>query len=69
MEDEALEFLATLGTETSLRYVLQLLSPSGVIAKIANRAEISVADVEEAKLLFLDAKRSTKILEQSENYL
>lgn len=69
VEDEALEFLATLGTETSLRYVLQLLSPSGIIAKIANRAEISVADVEEAKLLFLDAKRSTKILEQSENYL
>lgn len=69
VEDEALEFLATLGTETSLRYVLQLLSPSGIIAKLANRSEIKVTDVEEAKLLFLDAKRSTKILEESEKYL
>lgn len=69
VEDEALEFLATSGTETSLRYVLQLLSPSGIIAKLANRSEIKVTDVEEAKLLFLDAKRSTKILEESEKYL
>lgn len=69
VDESALDFLATLGAETSLRYVLQLLSPSGILANTASRTEITVSDVEEAKLLFLDAKRSTKILEESENYL
>ena len=66
---ESLDLLATLGTETSLRYVLQLLSPAGILADTAGRKEILVSDIEEAKFLFLDAKRSTKILETTANYL
>ncbi|EDO16394.1 hypothetical protein Kpol_1030p2 [Vanderwaltozyma polyspora DSM 70294] len=69
LEGSALQLLADLGVDTSLRYVLQLLAPSGILAQTANRDEIIVSDVEEAKMLFLDAKRSTKILETSANYL
>ncbi|CCK67955.1 RuvB family ATP-dependent DNA helicase pontin KNAG_0A02660 [Huiozyma naganishii CBS 8797] len=66
---EALDLLADMGVEMSLRYVLQLLTPAGILAQTANRNEILVSDVEEAKMLFLDAKRSTKILENTSNYL
>lgn len=69
VESSALDLLATMGTETSLRYALQLLAPCGILAQTSNRKEIVVNDVNEAKLLFLDAKRSTKILETSANYL
>ncbi|SCU81773.1 LADA_0C00980g1_1 [Lachancea dasiensis] len=68
-EATALDLLADMGTATSLRYALQLLSPSGIIAKTAGRSEITSGDVNEAKLLFLDAKRSTQILQTSDNYL
>lgn len=69
IENSALDLLATMGSETSLRYALQLLAPCGILAQTSNRKEIGINDVDEAKLLFLDAKRSTKILETSANYL
>lgn len=65
----ALDSLADMGSETSLRYALQLLSPAGILAKTAGRTEICLDDINEAKMLFLDAKRSIKILEASDNYL
>ncbi|AET39249.1 RuvB family ATP-dependent DNA helicase pontin Ecym_4172 [Eremothecium cymbalariae DBVPG len=69
LKEDSLDLLATMGADTSLRYVLQLLSPSGILANSSGRSEILPSDIEEAKLLFLDAKRSTKILESSANYL
>ncbi|CAR24137.1 RuvB-like helicase [Lachancea thermotolerans] len=68
-DSAALDLLADMGTETSLRYALQLLSPAGILAKTSGRTEINVSDVNEAKTLFLDAKRSIKILESSDSYL
>lgn len=65
----ALDQLADMGAQTSLRYAVQLLSPSGILAGTAGRKEITVPDVEEARMLFLDARRSTQILENSSNYL
>lgn len=65
----ALEFLADMGAQTSLRYALQLLSPSGILAQTSGHKNITIADIEEAKTLFLDVKRSTKILESAANYL
>lgn len=69
LTNESLDFLADLGVTTSLRYALQLLSPAGILAQTFGRNEIAVSDIEEAKTLFLDAKRSTKILETTKNYL
>lgn len=69
LADNSLDLLADMGVETSLRYVLQLLSPAGILAQTFGRKEIMVTDIEEAKTLFLDAKRSTKILETTKNYL
>lgn len=69
LSDDALVSLADISDSTSLRYVLQLLSPANVLAKIANRSQVETVDVEECQLLFLDSKRSTKILEGTKGYL
>ncbi|KAH3902055.1 RuvB-like helicase 1 [Saccharomycodes ludwigii] len=69
IQDEALNKLAELGVQTSLRYSVQLLSPSSILAQSSGREEITPEDVEDATSLFLDAKRSTKILEGSSRYL
>lgn len=66
---EALDKLAAEGTKTSLRYALQLLSPAGILSKTFGHNEIQVSDIDEAQSLFLDAKRSTKVLETSQGYI
>jgi RuvB-like protein 1 (pontin 52) len=69
INEEALSKLAQEGAKTSLRYALQLLAPAGVLAKTFNHNEVLLSDVEEAQDLFLDAKRSTKILQDSSDFL
>ncbi|KAH3677248.1 hypothetical protein WICPIJ_009015 [Wickerhamomyces pijperi] len=66
---EALSLLAQQGSETSLRYALQLLTPAGVLCRALGRNEVTVEDIEESRDLFLDAKRSTAVLEQAKGYL
>lgn len=66
---EALDKLSTLGSNTSLRYVLQLLSPAGILSKTLGHNEILPSDIDDAQELFLDAKRSIKVLENSNGYL
>jgi RuvB-like protein 1 (pontin 52) len=70
IEDSAIQTLSQIGSETSLRYALQLLLPVATLVHTSGRDSISVNDVEEAKALFLDAKRSAQILtEHSDRYL
>lgn len=69
LEDGALDILADMATHTSLRYALQLLSPAGILSSTAGRQKITIDDINEAKMLFIDAKRSTKILENSDRYM
>ena len=68
MED-AISRLGEIGPETSLRYSVQLLTPSRILAETQGRSEVSVDDIEETKNLFNDAKRSALALAQSEGYL
>ncbi|KAI4479376.1 hypothetical protein M0804_011161 [Polistes exclamans] len=67
IEDDALTTLSELGTRTTLRYVVQLLTPAALTAKINERAIIKREDVEEVGTLFLDAKSSAKILTQNKD--
>lgn len=69
LNDEALNKLTTIATRSSLRYSLQLLSPANILAQINARTEVNSEDIDECQLLFLDAQRSTKVLEQSQGYL
>jgi len=64
IQEDALNHLAEVGLKTSLRYSIQLLAPANILAKINGRDEIFKGDVEEAVDLFLDSKRSAKIVSE-----
>lgn len=66
---EALDKVAEHGVTISLRYALQLLTPAGVLSTTAGRSEITVEDIEECEVLFLDSRRSIKVLESSKEFL
>ena len=70
MTDEALASLGVIGGRTSLRYAVQLLTPSKVLATTQGRESIEAEHVDEIDRLFSDAKRSAKVLaEQHDKYL
>ena len=56
--------LSKVGTDSSLRYALQLLTPASILAKLAGREEIHNEDISEMGDLFLDAKRSAVEIER-----
>lgn len=66
---DALEKLSSHGINNSLRYALQLLAPAGILSKTAGRNDIANEDIEECEILFLDSRRSIKILEETKGYL
>lgn len=70
IEDEALVLLGEIGANTSLRYVVQLLTPGAMLAKTSGREAITREDIEETDSLFFDAKSSAKLLaEQADKYI
>ena len=58
VEDEALNFLGSIATRTSLRYAVQLLTPSQIVAETLGRSRITVEDIQQVDELFLDGKSS-----------
>jgi len=70
IEEAALDALAALGSHTSLRYIVQLLTPSAILARTNGKPHISTSEVEDCAKLFMDAKSSAKMLaEQKDAYL
>ncbi|CAK8690497.1 ruvB-like 1 [Clavelina lepadiformis] len=70
VSDEALKRFGEIGSKTSLRYVVQLLTPANILAKINGREAIATDDIGEINELFYDAKSSAKILtEQSDKFM
>lgn len=65
LEQDALALLGAIGTKTSLRFVVQLLTPSSIFAQTQGRDEVSQSDVEEVHSLFFDARASAKILQKN----
>jgi len=69
LEEEALTALGEVGGRTSLRYAVQMLTPSRILADTSGRETINRGDVEEVDELFFDAKASARLLAQSDGYL
>merc|ERR1711899_234181 len=70
VEEEALNILSKVGSESTLRYAVQLLAPCAVTAKIAGKNSVEPADIQDVGELFLDAKQSAKMLqENAEKYM
>ncbi len=62
--EKALEKLTEIGEQATLRYAVQLLTPSYIVAKESGRENILPGDVERAVKLFSDVSRSVKELER-----
>jgi len=70
IEEEAIHYLADIGSNTTLRYAIQLLNPASQLAKVYQSANIDVKILKEVSELFYDAKQSAKILaEHSAKYI
>jgi len=63
---EALEELVKIGSETSLRYAVQLMEPARIIAMREGREEVTAEDVKKARELFIDVKTSVEYLKRYE---
>merc|ERR1711975_28314 len=69
IEDSALAALGEVGSRTSLRYAVQMLTPCRILAETCGRNSIIDEDVQETDQLFFDAKASARLLAKSEGYL
>ncbi len=49
---------------TPYRYALQLLAPAAILSQVAGRSEVTLEDMSETDSLFIDARRSARMLTQ-----
>ena len=59
MTEDALEFLTKIGSETTLRYAIQLITTSSLLAAKRKSNEVDLPDIRRAYTMFLDVKRSS----------
>ncbi|KAJ3226673.1 RuvB-like 2 [Clydaea vesicula] len=70
MTDEAKDVLTKVGTETSLRYSIHLITAASLVARKRKAAEVDVQDIKRVYSLFLDEKRSVQYLREfQEQYM
>lgn len=62
MTQEAKELLTKIGSETSLRYALNLIMSANLVARKRKATSVDVQDVERVFSLFVDVARSTSYL-------
>jgi len=61
----ALESLTKIGADTSLRYAIQLITASNLVAKRRKSSTVEIPDVRRVYGLFLDERRSVQYLKES----
>lgn len=66
MEEDAVALLTRLGSTTSLRYVLQLITTANLVAQKRKSATVAIADIKKVYLLFIDLRRSVEVLKDHE---
>ena len=67
---DAADLLTKIGTETSLRYAIHLLSAAAMAAARRKAGAVGVEDVAKAYSLFLDVRRSVQYLQEyNEQYM
>jgi RuvB-like protein 1 len=69
LSEGALAKVSEHGTKVSLRYALQLLTPASILSKVNGRTEIAADDVAECEDLFIDARRSAKVVDGSTGFI
>jgi RuvB-like protein 2 len=69
LEPEALQSLATIGLQTSLRYCLNLIAPASLVATRRKSTKVSVADLRMVYKYFTDVGRSAAYMKEVEGLL
>merc|ERR1712159_237896 len=64
MTDTAKELLTKIGSDSSLRYVIHLITVSNLVALKRKAQEVDVQDIRKVYSLFVDVKRSTQFLHE-----
>mmetsp|Transcript_26130 Transcript_26130/g.54738 ORF Transcript_26130/g.54738 Transcript_26130/m.54738 type:complete len:155 (+) Transcript_26130:1203-1667(+) len=62
LTEDAFRLLGAIGQKTSLRFAIQLLTPSKLVAEIQGRSQILPEDISQVDDLFLDGKASAQLL-------
>merc|ERR1712216_887340 len=62
MTDPAKELLTKIGTDSSLRYAIHLITVANLVAMKRKAQEVDVQDIRKVYSLFVDVKRSTQFL-------
>ena len=65
----ALQVLTSMGTQTTLRYALNLISTAQVLARKRKSAQVDVEDLRRAYAYFMDEKRSVQWLKEQQGNL
>jgi RuvB-like protein 1 (pontin 52) len=69
LDEGALQLMGEIGSRTSLRYAVQMLTPARILGETNGRTKIHNDDVVEVDQLFFDGKASAKLLAKSEGYM
>lgn len=70
IDDEALIYLSEIGSNSTLRYALQLLTPANHLAKIYSSKMVDLKTIKEVTDCFIDAKSSAKtLLENGDKFM
>jgi RuvB-like protein 2 len=67
MTDDALELLTRTAKETSLRYAIQMIMTSSLVAKKKKSKVVELSHIEQCHKLFFDVQRSTKFIMEYQN--
>jgi RuvB-like protein 2 len=62
MDPEATELLTRIASETSLRYAMHLIITSQLVATKRKSKSVEIQDIQRCFSLFVDVKRSTKLV-------
>lgn len=65
IDDDAVTVLGKIGTNATLRYAVQLLTPGSINAKICGRTNIIKTDIKDMTEIFMDAKSSATMLKEN----
>merc|ERR1711959_447521 len=63
MTSDALSLLTRIGEDTTLRYAIHMISTSHLVCMKRQGTEVGIEDIKKVYTLFMDLKRSVKMLE------
>lgn len=69
LSEGCMEKLGEIGSKTSLRFAIQLLTPANILARTNGRDEVTSDDIDEIDKLFHDAKSSAALLHLQTGYI